>query len=800
MISDLRFVLRALTRNRSFTLVTVLTLALGIGSAAAIFSVTDWVLFKATKFPEDVYLIGGHSADVPFMPVRFDFMARAYEQSAGPMTEYSKAASMTGNVVIDGEPVATNWLGVTPGFFSMIGITPAQGRGFLPGEDVAGKDQVVVVSHHFWKTRLGGKGDVLGRKIIVGDAVCTVVGVLREGATLPPYFWNDIFRPLAYRVDPAQPWMPQLFVLGRLRPGVTRDQAAKMLAAAPMEVPAPMKQWISNDEAALSSLREMTQLFRPEIYWVMVGAVGFLYAIACLNASNLMLVRMLGQQRELSIRLALGGGRGRIIRLLALESIALAVLATLVGAVVANWFFPLLLSAAGGFGSAPDWRTWTLGTRTLGVLGLLTVVTSLLIVVVPALRVLRAEIYAGLKEGGAALGESRTVARLRGGFVVLQAAFAMILLAGAGLMIQTFHNLQKIDLGFEPAGRAKVHLVLPPGEYMKENDWEPCLLKLRSIQAELMRVPGVQAVGFGQDLLLPGYYYASHTLEGPQGKPIKAAMAGFNIGYQDAAGLRLKRGRWLNQSRGNEIMVNEAFARACWPDQDPIGQFVRPVAGNPGAGADWKGWVVAGVVGDVRSTMRDAPNNYIYSPEGWGVANLTTFIVRLSRDYNEAFAGLIRRQLYAYDPKLVVPQIMPLGAARDQQLWAENMANSVLKVLAGIALLLTVIGVFSVLAYTVDRRMGEFGVRMAMGATRGDLVRLVMQRGVLLTLAGVIAGIGGALALTQSLRTLLFEVSPQNPVVLALVGLVLVLASVLGCVVPALRATKVDVTRLLRSE
>jgi predicted permease len=715
------------------------------------------------------------------------------------MSSYAKAAYMTGNIVIDGQPVATNWIGVSSGLFSMLGITPARGRGFLPGEDVAGADQVVVVSDQFWQRNLGGKDDVLERKIIVGDSVCTVIGVLRSGQMLPPYFYADVFRPLVYRVDPAQPWMPQLFLLGRLRPGVTREQAAKILAETPVEVPAPLRQFTTEDRAALSSMKEVSRLFRPEIYWVMLGAVGFLYAIACLNASNLMLVRMLGRHRELSIRLALGGGRWRTIRLLALESLVLAVLASLAGALVANWFFPLLMSAAGGSGWAPNWKVWNLGTRLLGVLGLLTIVTSLVIVIVPALRIARAEIFLGLKEGGAALGESRALARVRGLFVVMQAAFAVILLAGAGLMIRTFQNLQRVDLGFDPAGRAKVQIGLPP-DYPQEKDWEPCLMKLRSIQAELMRVPGVQAVGFGQDILLPGYYYASHNLEGPNGKPVKAAMAGFNIGYQEASGLRLKRGRWLNQSRGNEVMVNEAMARACWPGQDPIGQFLRMVGGVQGAGPEWKGWVVAGVVGDVRSTMRDPPNNYIYSPECWGVSNLTTFIVRLSRDYDEAWAGLIRRRLYAFDPRLVVSQITPLGQVRENQLWAERMANAVLKVLAGIALVLTVIGVFSVLAYTVDRRMGEFGVRMALGATRRDLMQLVIRRGMLLTLIGIVAGVGGALALTRFLRTLLFDISPQSPMVLALVGGLLLLASTLGCVVPALRATKVDITRLLRSE
>jgi predicted permease len=798
MIFDLRFVFRSLARNRGFTLVTVLTLALGIGSAASIFSVTDWILFRVNKYSEDIHLIGGRSDQNPFVPVRFDFMTRAYAEQTSVMTEYAKAAYLTGNVVIDGQPVATTWLGVSPNLFPMLGVTPAMGRGFLPGEEVMGADHVVVVSHLFWRRHLGGREDVLGTKITMGDDVCTVVGVLREAQGFPAYFYNEVYRALAYKADPATPWLPNMFLLGRLRPGVTREQAQAALAAVKVDTPVTMQSYLAGDQPVLSSMGEVNQQMRAEIYWVMLGAVGFLYAIACLNASNLMLVRMLGLRRELSIRLALGGGRWGIIRLLTLESVALALLASLAGLLVANWLFPLLLNAAGSsIFAQQNWASWNLGWRVIGVMGTLTILTSLLIVIIPAGRILRADISAGLKDGGAALGESPALARLRGSFVILQAAFAVILLAGAGLMIRTFHQLQKVDLGFDPAGRAKIQIGFPPG-YPMEN--EASLARLRAIQTELQHLPGVRAVGFGQDLLLPGYYFASMSLEGPEGRPLKAAMMGFNIGYHEVAGLTLKRGRWLAQTMGNEVMVNETFARTCWPGQDPIGQFLRPVAGNPSVGPDWKGWLVVGVVRDIRVNVREAPGNCIYTPEGWGAFNLTTFVVRLSREYDEALAGSIRRHLYGFDPRLIVHQVVPLNRVREPQLWAENMANSMLKILAGIALLLTVVGIFSVLAYTVDRRMGEFGVRMALGATRRDLVQLVMRRGVLLTLVGVLLGLGGALMLTRYLKTLLFETSANDPWVLAGVAGLLLITSVLACAWPARRATKVDVARLLRSE
>jgi hypothetical protein len=362
-------------------------------------------------------------------------------------------------------------------------------------------------------------------------------------------------------------------------------------------------------------------------------------------------------------------------------------------------------------------------------------------------------------------------------------------------MVRTFQNLQEVDLGFDPTNRVKVQISLPP-ELMR--DWEPWAARMREIQAQLQRIPGVQAASFGDDSLLPGYYFAGMGVLSPEGKTIKVAMCCQSLGHEAASGLRLKAGRWLDKSNGNDVMVNETLARTLWPGLDPVGQFLRSAQPNPGGGQDWKGWQVVGVVGDVRSTMREAPKSYLYAPEAWSRGSM--FVVKFKGEYSPAFAGQIKKSLYAFDHSLVVLQILPLTEVREQQLWMEKMANSVLKVLAGIALVLTIVGIFSVLAYTVDRRMGEFGVRMALGATRRDLVTLVMRRGVLLTGVGVVVGVGGALGLTRSLQSLLFEISPQSPLILVLVAVLLIFAAVLGCFWPALRATKADISKLLRSE
>ncbi|HLP01924.1 MAG TPA: FtsX-like permease family protein [Opitutaceae bacterium] len=662
---------------------------------------------------------------------------------------------------------------------------------------MAGANQVVVIGDAFWKRHFGGRDDALGRTIVVGDSVCTIVGVLGANQPMPLYMGGEIYRPQEFREDPVQPWTSYCFLLGRLQPGVTREQAAAALAAVKPEIPAVMQQGYLGDRAVLSSLDELNQLRRLDIYWVMLGAVVFLYAIACLNASNLLLVRMLGKRRELSVRLALGGGRWRVVRLLAVEGAVLALLAAGLGALIANWVFPLLLRAAGNEMFMTDWTQWSLSWRAIGVLGALSIATCVAIVLLPALRLWRTDISAGLKDGGPALGESPALARLRGAFVVLQAAAAVILLTGAGLMIRTFQRLENVDLGFEPDRCAKVTVDFPPGYHVGS---ESRLARLHEIEAELRRLPGVRDVGFGHDVVLAGFYFATHSVEGPGGQPVKTALLSFSGDFGKAAGLKLKRGRWLERPNGNEILVNEALARACWPDRDPVGQLLRTIGDSAAANAQWQGWEVVGVVRDVRATIREAARPSIYGPEGWGPENFHMFMVGLARPYDEAFGAAVRQRLFSFDPQLVVQNVQSVAAARDPSLWAERMANSVLEVLAAMALLLTVVGVFSVLAYTVDRRMGEFGVRMALGATRGNLVGLVLRRGVWLTLLGVALGIGGAAALTRFLQSLLFETSPQDPRVLAAVAAILLATSLLACALPARRAARVNVAQLLRSE
>jgi putative ABC transport system permease protein len=793
MLSDIRYVARSLGRSKQFAFVTILTLALGIGAAAAIFRAVDWVLFRASAFPAGLYAIGTTDKSGQTNNYCIDAQVRAYREQSNVFQEWCLGSSRQANISIAGSPVATYSVEVSADFFPMFGIVPALGRGFVPGEDVEGRNQVVVISDNFWRSHFAGSPDVLGQKFVVGGTVCTVVGVLKKNQSLPPFFWAEVFRPLAYTVNPAIPWDPSVFGIVRLQPGVTRATAEASLARAKVNWPANWNPFSHDDKPTLTPLTEFNRWNHPEIYWMLFGAVGFLYGIACLNTTNLLLVRQLGRKRELSIRLGLGGSRWGIIRILLIESLSLSVISSIFGLLVANWL-GVLFAALGGNKLKLDWSSLVgIDWRTFAVLAGVTVLTSVAIVVVPAVGLWRLDIQDGLKHGGGAIVESRRLARLRGGLVVLQVAFAIILLTGAGLMVRTFRKLQNVKLGFETDHRVKVLLDFPEG-YLSSNDARIGLV--HRLQDCLRHLPNVADVGFGSDNLMAGYYSPYQPIKAGDGTTIKVVMDTFSPNYREVAGIVLKHGQWLDATSQSDVIINESFARRLFGDHDPIGQPVRP----EGAPKEWKGWTVVGVLGDLRETVRAAPGYHVFFAPTWAAWSVRSFILRLTHDSDEAFEGTVRRAIYQFDPEIVTMAVTLLAEARDRQMYNEHFALSVLEVLSAIALFLTVVGLFSVLAYTVDRKMNEFGVRLALGATARDLMTLIIGRGVLFTGIGIVGGIAGAMALTRFLQSLLYETPTYDPVVLGAVAVLLMLAAIAASTVPALRASRADVSRLLRAE
>lgn len=789
MIQDFRYALRSLFRRKGFSAVVVLTLGLGIGSATAIYHAVDWFLFQRPSYPRNLFLLGFTGKDARFSPVIWQAHLKAFEALKDVFSGVGVATLQMGNIVADKDPVLYNYSEVSLNFFEVLGVSPLIGRTFVKGEDSEGRNQVAIVSHQFWKEHLGGKPDALGKVIVVDRQECAVVGILRDNERLPVYFNQGVFRPLVLQPKPALPWNPILFAFARTKPGVTREQAEAALLATKVDLPQNADWFTKDNRVALSTIGDFEKFLRPEMQWMLVGAVGFLFLIACLNATNLMLLHLVGRSLETSIRLALGGGRWHVVRLLLMEAVLLCAAGCLLGALVANGLIPLFAFASDSLHA--NWASWHLGPRTYGALAALAFVMSVAITIVPAISLLGSNIQLGLKQGGGAVGESPRMARIRSSFVVLQAAFAVILLVGAGLMVRTFHRLDEVRLGFDPSHRIRVRVGFPNQYAEKPADR---IAVLDRIKEAFERMPGVTTVAYGSEALLSGYDSTTLDFIGADGAPMKVSGDYTSPRYQEAGGMALKGGRWFTSSDKVGVLINESLAKARFGGDNPIGQFLKPASST----GNFKGWEVIGVVADVRESMREPPKKKVYMPASWSPQMVSSFVVECTGSPDGKTAEKFRTEMYKLDPRLVCYSSSLLGGVRDEQLYYEHQALWVLQVLSVIAILLTVVGLFSIIAYTVDRRMAEFGIRMAMGASPAHLVSLVMRRGMILTALGIVAGIAGATLLTRFIQSLLFETAPFDVGVIAAVAALLLVSALAACIVPSLRASRPNLANLLK--
>jgi len=787
---DIAFATRSLCRARGFTLTVLTMLVLGIGISTFVFNLTAWILIFDQPYPhpDQLWLIGFKDKHSPSNPFRSTIQFQAYQEQTTVFSEYAAVTRDVANVVVDGEPVVVNLLGASIDCFHTLGIMPVLGRGFRPEEYRPGADNVVVISDLFWRKYFHAAPDVLGRQVLVNQQTCTVIGVLKLGQPVPQSFDGEVYRPFIPVVDPLSPFMPAVFVIGRLAPTVSPEQARAALAAVNLPTLPPWATAFLAEQEPI--LIRPTDIARPETYWVMAIAGILLYSIACLNAMNLMLVRLVGRRQELSIRLALGGTRWQIVRLLTIESLGLALVASVFVIAAAHWLFPPLFALITGsevarFGSA-------LTVSTLVCIAILTLIASVTVALVPVWRLMKSEITPGLKDGSAAAGEGRGVARLRTSLVIFQAALAVVLLAGTGLMVRSFERLHRADLGFNPAGKVKVTISLPRGYDLGP---EARLQLFERLQLRLAKIPGVRAVSFGQDTLLEGGFWGTAQLLMADGTYRSVAGNFVTADYWKTAGLTLKKGQWFSSKRGEYgVVINETFAKARFGDEDPIGKSFKLLVSG-----DFMHQVV-GVVGDVKETVRSTPGMRIYSAEWVYPLNISTLLLRLDHDPGKEFAGLVRHAIYALDPKLIVSQVVTINEVVGNGMWAEKYAFRILKVLTIVAFALAVAGLFAVIVYTVESRMKEFGVRLALGAQPANLHRLVMKRGLTTATVGIAIGIAGALGLTRFMQSLLFETSPYDPLVYAAVAIILLAAAVAACWLPARRAARVDITRLLRAE
>jgi predicted permease len=798
---DLRYGARMLMKKPGFTLIAVVTLALGIGANTAIFSVVNTVLLGSLPFKDSDRLVVVwdklYSKGVDELELSpNDFFAlrdrnTVFEQMGA--VEKTNLNNLTG----DGEPLRLEAKSATANLFPMLGIPPLLGRTFTPEEDRA-YARVAVLCYKLWQRRFAGDKGVIGRNLTINGHTYTVIGVMPAEFEYPPPGGNqppgEIWFPRALETDEAKRDSNNLLTVGRLKPGVTFAQAR-----AEMENIARRRQQearINTDKGVnLVPLQDQIGRKLRAALLILAGAVGFVLLIACANVANLMLSQAAGRASEIAVRLALGASRWRIARQLLTESLLLSLFGGAFGLLLAAWMGQgiRLLGAT----QIPRAESLAIDGRALGFTLLVTILTGVLFGLAPALQTSRPDVNEMLKGGGrGAKGAGRQ--RLGNGLVVAEAALSLALLAGAGLLIKSFWRLQKVELGFD--ARNVLSLDFVPSR--AKHPYDSSAAFYQQLLEKIQTLPGVKAAAIINNAPLSGRRGAEvYKIEGrPEPKSMAdAVVAEYHVvspGYFQMMGIPLLRGRAFTEGDGpgapGVAIINQVFAERYWPGEDPLGRRLF-IDFN-------QRWVtVVGIVGNVKQSgapYEAAPHvsvSYKQLPEA------RTLLIRTTAD-PLGFVGAARSQIQAIDRDLPIYNVHTM-----EGLLAESISQRLLNLLlmgafAGVALALTVVGLYGVISYSVTQRTHEIGVRMALGAQSRDVLRLVIGQGMKLVALGVSIGLAAAFGLTRLLKTLLFGVSATDPATFAEVALLLTLVALLACWIPARRATKVDPLIALKYE
>jgi putative ABC transport system permease protein len=792
-MTDLRLALRQLRRSPGFTAVAVLTLALGIGACAAIFTVVDAVLLRPLPFaePERLVVINeSHPPEAPIFVVRPDTF-HGWKPQVTTFEGLGVVRDGSYNLTGRGEPVRVYAGKVTANAFPMLRVQPALGRGFTLEEETPGKDDVVILSHGFWQRQLGGRSDILGEVLTLDGRGHRVVGVMPRGLALPGNF--DLYVPHGYEVfrkDESDNRTIEVFA--RLKPGVSIEQARGELAVIEArlarEEPDFFKGWAVVVSPLLDS--RVGSARRPLL--ALLGAVGLLLLIACANVANLLLARATVRAKEIAVRAALGASRARLLRQLLTESLLLALLAAGLGVLFAQWGVNALLALAPE--GLPRLQEIAVDGRVLAFTTVLALLTGVVFGLVPALAATRPDLHGILKESGRGVRVGRH--RLRGALVVVEVAVAVVLVTGAGLLVRSFDRLRHVERGFQPEGALVVSLALPREKYATE----PQLAAFESqTVARLAALPGVTAVGAVQDLpFAGGLNLFCLQVEGRPAPEQCQATRFYSVtpDYFRAMGIGVRRGRvfegadWSTTS--HTTVINEALARRYFPGQDPLGKRLA-AAHRPD-----DLYRIVGVVADVRDDgLAGAVGAQVYGVLAQQPAHALAFVVRGS---GVGLPAAIRAAIQAVDRDQPIATLRPLGDLVSASIARERFAATLFAVFSVVALLLAAAGIYGVMAYAVAERRSEIGVRLALGAQVGDVLALVVGQGSRLVAVGLALGLAGALLAARLLEAMLFGVSAHDPVSFVVTAFLLAIAGLLACLVPALRASAVSPSEALRAD
>jgi len=806
-MSDVKFALRQLRKSPAFTCVAVFTLAVGIGLNTTIFSLINDLFLRGLPFKEPsrvVHLYGGDKSrdlvDIGVSAPRFLHYREGQTLFDGLAAENFFAFTLTGL----GDPVQVFGGRLTANYFDVLGVRPIRGRNFLPGEE-EGAD-VAVVTENFWRKRLGGDPNVIGRSITLDGTVHTIVGVLPN----MPVTWfaaNPIaevwttkpFQLPGFSYERLMRGTSFLRVVGRMKPGITVQQ---VLAALPSLDQSYRTQYPNKiDSVFTTTLRtlpqDVTQTFRAG-FATLFAAVSFVLLIACSNVANLLLVRFSGRRREIALRMAIGASRAGIVRLFVFESLLVSVIAGAIGAFVAWRLVPLVPRMASNFLPLEANTATSLSIPVLIFTIALSILTGLLMGVYPALQASHADLVGGLKEGGRGTSGSVRQQRFRKILVGAQVALSVTLLAGAALLITSFIRLSQQNIGFHSQNLWTGAITLPVSQYP---DAQSRQRFAEQILDELRNVRGLESATISGDIPLNGgnrtlYARADRDVP-PMEKRAGAPSHDIAPDYFKTWGIPLLAGREFNEHDTADAqkvcLISQAGAKKVFPNENPIGKTLLVTSlGVP--------CEIVGIVGDVRSIrVAEAPGMEFYLP--WAQENFPFVNVAVRSNLKvDTVTKLVQSALTKVNPGLAIAVPQSMDAVVAQALGQARLMMWLLGIFAGVALLLASIGIYGAVAYTVEQRTGEIGVRMALGAQTRDVLRLVVNQGMKPVFIGLAIGIASAFALGRLITSQLYDVSAHNPALLAGSTLLLATIALIACLLPARRATHVDPIQALRAE
>ena len=797
---DLSLGARMLLKRPGFTLTAALTLALGIGATTAMFSVVNGVLIRRLPYGDEARVVvlwqnnlkNGVEREETSPANFFDWRDRAQS-----LDIVSAAEPFAFNLSGTGEPETFRSLIVTAGFFDALHVLPLYGRTFLPEEYEPGKGQVIVIGYGLWQRRFGGDPNLVGRQLTLNGQPHTVIGILPPDFQYPP--GRELWAPRQPRNNDRQVRGASFIrVVGRLKPGRSGAEAQAEMNNIAAQLAGEYPQTNAGAGVVVAPLREAVVGQARRGLLVLFVAVSLVLLIACANVASLWLSRMTERSRELAIRAALGAGRGRLLRQLLSESALLALLGCAGGALLANW----LVDAIVAFGprDLPRLNQIELNPAALGFAVAISLLTSLIFGLAPSLQMLRPDLQESLRTEGRTMTGGRRQQRLRNLLVVSEIALALALLVGAGLLTRSFIALLRVDPGFATERALALETMIG-----RNRNAEQRIALLEQTLPRVQSLPGVQAVGITSALpfhdnqvLTP----ASVKIEGRASAPGQdptAYVINVTPEYLRALGVPLLRGRELNQfdkaDAAPVALVNNSMSVRNWPTEDPVGKKITFAISGRALTCE-----IVGVVGDVRPTGLDsAPRFEIYLPYAQSPASLVTWVVRTTGDPLKELSA-IKEKIREGNPTQTFLSIATMDQLVDRTITQRRFNLMLLGSFAALALILAAVGLYGLISYTTAQRTHEIGIRMALGARTGDVLRLVIGQGIKLALIGVMIGMGGALAVTRLMRSLLFGVSAIDPLTFVVVALSLTLVALAACWLPARRATKVDPLMALRTE